>query len=102
MCEKLIGTKDKKMDHVDPVVDPIKGYTTLDEYAERMLPDHHSGYQCLCLDCHSEKTKGENEIRKQNRVKKVSASKPKSKKKIKDQVVDLLEEFDIGMDIAKK
>lgn len=58
------------MDHVVPVVDPIKGFTTFDEYIERMLPDSPEQWQRLCkAKCHKEKTDQENLTRKETKKK---------------------------------
>ena len=62
--------KDFVMDHVIPVVDPIKGFTTFDEYIERMFPDNSDGWQRLCHSCHDKKTENENNIRKKSRKRK--------------------------------
>lgn len=102
ICKKHVGNKEKKMDHVNPVVDPIKGYTTLDEYAERMLPDDHTGYQCLCIPCHDSKTKGENLIRKANKAKIIREIVKKVTKKKSTQLDDLFDELGIGTEIVNK
>lgn len=60
--------KDKRVknvfvDHIKPVVDPVKGFTTWDEFIERLFCEVDN-LQLLCKDCHDEKTKEEKEIRK--------------------------------------
>ncbi|MDM8548296.1 hypothetical protein QUF61_17530 [Candidatus Venteria ishoeyi] len=48
-------------DHINPVVDPAVGNISWDVYIERMFVEE-DGYQALCHDCHSKKTKAENAI----------------------------------------
>lgn len=50
------------VDHIIPVVDPVKGFTTWDEYIERLFCEADN-LQVLCKDCHDEKSKEEKEIR---------------------------------------
>lgn len=71
-CEScgVIGPKKSiALDHVEPVINPEKGWQDLDVYADRMLPDTEYGFQVLCKPCHAIKTNKENEIRKKNRKK---------------------------------
>lgn len=60
--------KDFDVDHVVPVVGK-NGFTTFDEYIERLLPDSPSGWQLLCKACHLEKSNKENKRRKKRRKK---------------------------------
>jgi len=69
--------KNTQMDHIIPVVDPEKGFTTLDEYADRLLV-YKEGWQRLCLEHHAAKTLAENGVRKE--TKKTSKKKAKKKK----------------------
>lgn len=55
--------KNTQMDHIIPVVDPEKGQTTLDEWADRLFV-YKEGWQRLCLEHHAEKTLKENIVRK--------------------------------------
>jgi hypothetical protein len=55
------------VDHLNPVVDPEKGFTTFDEYISRMFCEE-SGFQVLCDEHHTEKTQGENAVRKRTRA----------------------------------
>lgn len=48
------------IDHIEPIVS-VNGFNGWDEYIERMFCE--DGFQLLCLDCHSKKTKAENEER---------------------------------------
>lgn len=67
-CDYRFSRKGVSIDHVDPVVDPKKGWQGFDEYVRRMFCDQR-GFQILCGPCHDEKTKGENQQRKKARKK---------------------------------
>jgi len=43
------------VDHVEPIVDPALGFTTWDDYIDRMFCEQ-SGLQVLCKACHDAKT----------------------------------------------
>lgn len=49
------------VDHIEPVIDPKKGFTTWDDYIERMFCEKDN-LQLLCKSCHDNKTKQEKEI----------------------------------------
>ena len=49
------------VDHINPVVDPSVGFTTWDEYIERMFCEADN-LQLLCKSCHDSKTKQERQI----------------------------------------
>lgn len=68
-CKKQLKTGEFKVDHINPVVNPRLGFTTWDEYIRRMFCKAR-GYQVLCKECHDEKTKKENEIRRKVRSRK--------------------------------
>lgn len=53
------------VDHIHPVVDPIKGFTTYDEFIERLFVEKDK-LQLLCAECHANKTAYEKELRKKN------------------------------------
>lgn len=55
------------VDHILPVVDPAVGFTTWDDYIERMFVELE-GLQVLCKACHTEKTNEERAIAKQRRA----------------------------------
>jgi len=57
-----------QLDHVSPVV-PVEGWDGFDGYIDRMFCDE-SGYQVLCEEHHSTKTKLENIVRKSEAAKK--------------------------------
>lgn len=50
-------------DHIIPVVDPIKGFQSWDDLIDRLFVEQ-DGYQALCLQCHSAKSKIERLQRK--------------------------------------
>ena len=57
---------DAVVDHIEPVVDPHVGFTTWDDYIERMFCEVDN-LQVICHDCHEVKCAEEREIRKQNK-----------------------------------
>lgn len=58
MCEGEFTSKDIQVDHKQPVVDPKKGFTTWDNYIERLFCEKDN-LQVLCVPCHKEKSKEE-------------------------------------------
>lgn len=56
------------VDHVDPVVDPSVGFTSWDEFIERLFCEL-SNFQVLCWPCHEEKTKLERAIQTERKRK---------------------------------
>jgi hypothetical protein len=62
-CKELFGPKQIQLDHIQPVVDPQKGFTDWNDYVERMFPDF-GGFQVVCKACHKAKTLGENKERR--------------------------------------
>jgi hypothetical protein len=66
------GSNNIYVDHIEPVIPP-SGFTTWDDAIRRMFPEEE-GFQLLCKDCHSEKTKDErNERTKLRRLAKESS-----------------------------
>lgn len=63
MCKFERRRKDVQLDHVEPVVDPSTGFTSFSAYITRLLPGK-GGWQVLCVECHAQKTKEENEARR--------------------------------------
>lgn len=53
------------VDHINPVVDPIKGFTTWDDYIERLYCEEDN-LQVLCRSCHDNKTQKEKKQRTKN------------------------------------
>jgi hypothetical protein len=68
MCKELFGPKEVQIDHIDPVIDIIKGFTTWDDYINRLFCDLE-GLACLCKTCHESKTQAEVHMRKYARAK---------------------------------
>lgn len=62
-CKKEFPTKEVQVDHINPIVDPNKGFMSWDDVIGRLFCSEE-GLQVLCSECHSIKTKGENELRK--------------------------------------
>lgn len=59
LCNKSVGNKDIKIDHIYPVVDPTKGFESWDKFIERLFVEL-DGYQAICITCHKIKSKEEN------------------------------------------
>ena len=55
------------VDHINPIVDPVVGFTNWDEYIERMFVEE-DGLQVLCHICHTIKTNEERAIAKERRT----------------------------------
>lgn len=57
------------VDHIDPIVDPTTGFTTFDNFINRMFCEEDN-LQLLCGECHDKKTMKERalaaEYRKKN------------------------------------
>lgn len=51
------------VDHINPVVDPKKGFQGFDVFIERLFCEA-DGLQCLCKKCHSVKTEHERRERR--------------------------------------
>ena len=62
-CLKSYDKKDVAIDHVDPVVDPRKGFEGWDVYICRLYCPARN-LQALCRACHSIKSKEENALRR--------------------------------------
>ena len=67
MCKQTVpastGTRGKRIsnvfvDHIDTVVDTVEGFTTWDDFIERLFVEE-SGLQLLCKACHDKKSKKE-------------------------------------------
>jgi len=55
------------VDHIQPVIDPDKGFESWDLLIERLFCEK-DGLRVLCYDCHEAVTNGEKEIAKARRV----------------------------------
>lgn len=58
--------KERKLyaDHINPVVDPKKGFQGWDEYVDRMM---NGKLMALCRECHATKTRAEGKERRETR-----------------------------------
>jgi 5-methylcytosine-specific restriction endonuclease McrA len=65
---KRVRKKNVFVDHIKPVVDPIKGWTNWDDYIEGMFCEQDN-LQLLCKDCHDYKTAQERKLRTESRKK---------------------------------
>ena len=54
------------VDHINPVVDPMVGFTNWDEYIDRMFVELDN-YQLLCYTCHKNKTYKETQLATERR-----------------------------------
>lgn len=54
-----------QIDHIIPVVDPVTGFSTWDNFINRLFCEAEN-FQLLCLDCHKRKSKDEKDIRSGN------------------------------------
>lgn len=67
-CKGSFKVKEIQLDHIVPVIDPVKGFTDWNDYIERMFPDM-GGYQVLCTECHQKKSESENVVRREKKKK---------------------------------
>lgn len=63
-CKGTFRKKDIRIDHVQPVVDPLVGFIGFDEYIKRLYPMDKNAFQILCDSCHTQKTSTEAVLRK--------------------------------------
>lgn len=61
-CHGLFRRSYMHADHIEPAIDPVKGYEGRGTYAERLFVDANK-LQALCIDCHKTKTVAENKVR---------------------------------------
>lgn len=80
-CKDIIYEK-CHVDHIYPVIDPVAGFVSWDEYVKRLFCTEwrspEEGVQILCKSCHNTKTQEENAIRR-----KVNGSKKSKKKSVR-------------------
>ena len=65
ICGGEFPQKEIQVDHIKPVVDPKKGFTTWDDFIDRLFCEK-SNLQAICKGCHKIKTKEEKQIRNEN------------------------------------
>lgn len=63
-CSKWFSQLQTNLDHVHPAIPVETGYTSLDDFAKRLLDN--PPLQNLCINCHKEKTTKERSLRKQH------------------------------------
>ena len=54
------------VDHIDPIIDPAVGFTTWDDFVERLFCEEE-GLQLLCYECHEKKTNEEKAVAAERR-----------------------------------
>jgi hypothetical protein len=57
-----------EVDHIKPVVDPVKGFQTWDLFIDNLFCEADN-LQALCTGCHKKKSKEETQKRNANRQK---------------------------------
>jgi 5-methylcytosine-specific restriction endonuclease McrA len=62
-CKKHFVAADVQVDHIAPVVDPVKGFLSWDVYIDNLFCELNN-LQILCMPCHKEKTAEEKLMRK--------------------------------------
>ena len=61
-CDNIFNKKLIQVDHIDPVINPATGFTTWDNYIERLFVKAEK-LQVLCKECHKNKSVEENSRR---------------------------------------
>jgi len=61
-CSGLFPAKDVQVDHINPVIDPVEGFTTWDDVINNMFCEAEN-LQVLCTECHRAKTAAERKIK---------------------------------------
>lgn len=64
-CKQEFTQKDVEVDHKKPVVDPKVGFTTWDDFIDRLFCEKPQ-LQVLCKPCHKTKTAKEKKVRNEN------------------------------------
>jgi len=62
-CKQVFTSAAIQLDHIEPVIDPGKGFDGWDAYINRLFGDAE-GLQVLCRPCHKTKTNKENAKRR--------------------------------------
>lgn len=73
-CSGEFPAKEVQVDHIYPVIDPLKGFTSWDEVIKRMFCEV-SDFQILCKPCHIIKTNAEKQITKERKTNDKSSKK---------------------------
>lgn len=67
MCQGEFPAKEVQVDHIVPIVDPVKGFTSWDDVIAGMFCEKHN-LQVLCIDpCHKSKTAAEKQQAKERK-----------------------------------
>ena len=67
-CQGEFKNGEYQVDHKVPIVSVKDGWTNMDDFINRALPDV-DGWQILCITCHNIKTSIEDGLRDKNRLK---------------------------------
>ncbi len=62
-CKDSFWPKEVQVDHIQPVINPLTGFVSYDEYYKRRFVLDDS-LQILCKACHSKKSIKENAVRR--------------------------------------
>ena len=65
-CKADFSISDVVVDHINPVIDPAKGFEDWNTYIDRLFCPANN-LQCLCRPCHTVKTTAEVKARKATR-----------------------------------
>lgn len=65
-CKGVFPSSEVQADHINPVIDPLVGFTTWDSVIERMFCETE-GFQILCKPCHNNKSSAEKRQAKERR-----------------------------------
>lgn len=63
-CNEDVPTSEIQIDHILPIIDPTKGFTTWDDFIERLFCEKDN-LQALCKPCHTIKTNKEKDESKE-------------------------------------
>ena len=67
LCSNEFTAKDMEVDHILPAVDPIVGFTSWDEFINRLFCEQEN-LQALCRPCHKVKSAKERKIRNEKKL----------------------------------
>lgn len=66
VCDMCKGERERiEIDHKIPCVKPAEGFTTWDAYITSRFVETADALQALCHECHKEKSKKENQLRRE-------------------------------------
>lgn len=65
-CGKEFTNKDMEVDHINPVVDPEKGFVSWDDFINKLFCEREN-LQALCKPCHKNKTTLEKKKRNESK-----------------------------------